>query len=292
MADRPRFGPAGVPPYFRSIGAELANVPALLREEGLDAFEYQASRWGQKPQMKQQEAEKLRAEAEKSDVLLSLHGSYFINLCGEREVVEASKRRLIACATAAQWMAASVVVFHAGFYGNSDRKEALKNCVIALNDVVNTMNSLGIRNVRLGPESMGRHFQLGTLEEVLAMCEQVEQTQLVIDWSHLHARSGGSLRRAEDFRNVIVKAEEKLGTEAVQNMHCHFSKIEFTYKSGERRHHVLSDTRYGPEFRMLAEVIAELDLRPVVICETPLLDVDAMKMRNIQLEVAQKQSSR
>src|SRR5512136_728378 len=85
MADRPRFGPAGVPPFFRMIGAELASVPALLREEGLDAFEYQAVRWGQKPQMKQQDAESLGVEARKNDVLLSLHGSYFINLCGEKE---------------------------------------------------------------------------------------------------------------------------------------------------------------------------------------------------------------
>jgi len=287
MADRPRFGPAGVPPLFRIIGAQLANVPALLREEGLDAFEYQAVRWGQKPQMKQQDAEKLKAEAEKNDVLLSLHGSYFINLCGTREVVEASKRRLIACATAAQWMGAYVVVFHAGFYGYADKKEALRNCIKELNDVAATMRTLGI-SVKLGPETMGRHFQLGTLDEVLNICEQVEQTHLVIDWSHLHARSGGAFRSAADFRDVVAKAEEKLGTEAVKNMHCHFSKIEFTYKTGERRHHVLDEAAYGPDFRMLAEVIAEFNLRPVVICETPILDVDAVKMRNILTEVTKK----
>jgi len=287
MADRPRFGPAGVPPLFRIIGAQLANVPALLREEGLDAFEYQAVRWGQKPQMKQQDAEKLKAEAEKNDVLLSLHGSYFINLCGTREVVEASKRRLIACATAAQWMGAYVVVFHAGFYGYADKKEALRNCIKELNDVAATMRTLGI-SVKLGPETMGRHFQLGTLDEVLNICEQVEQTHLVIDWSHLHARSGGAFRSAADFRDVVAKAEEKLGTEAVKNMHCHFSKIEFTYKTGERRHHVLDEAAYGPDFRMLSEVIAEFNLRPVVICETPILDVDAVKMRNILTEVTKK----
>ncbi len=66
MADRPRFGPAGVPPLFRVMGAELSDVPKLLREEGLDAFEYQASRWGQKPQIKQEEAEKLGSEAKET----------------------------------------------------------------------------------------------------------------------------------------------------------------------------------------------------------------------------------
>ncbi len=285
MADRTRFGPAGIPPLFRAIGAQVADVPALLREEGLDAFEYQAVRWGQKPQMKQQDAERLKAEAEKNDVLLSLHGSYFINLCGKKEVVEASKRRLIACATAAQWMGAYVVVFHSGFYGMLDKKEALRNCIRELNDVAEAMRALGISSVKLGPETMGRHFQLGTLDEVLTLCEQIEQTQLVIDWSHMHARSGGAFRSAEDFREVVVKAEERLGTEAVKNMHCHFSKIEFTYKTGEKRHHVLDEPAYGPDFRMLAEVIAEVGLRPVVICETPLLDVDAVKMRDMFREV-------
>jgi deoxyribonuclease-4 len=84
---------------------------------------------------------------------------------------------------------------------------------------------------------------------------------------------------------VLVKAEEKLGLEAVRNMHCHFSKIEFTYKGGERRHHILDESRYGPDFQMLAEVIAEFSLRPVMICETPILDADAVKMRDILRKV-------
>ena len=76
------------------MGADLPDVPRLLREEGLDAFEYEAVRWGQKPQMRQENAEKLGAEAKENDVRLSLHGSYFINLSGKKDVVEASKRRL------------------------------------------------------------------------------------------------------------------------------------------------------------------------------------------------------
>jgi deoxyribonuclease-4 len=288
MADRPRFGPAGVPPFFRIIGAQLYDVPRLLREEGLDAFEYEAVRWGQKPQIKKDQAERLGFEAKNNDVLLSLHGSYYINLSGEREVVEASKRRLIACATAAEWMGAYVVVFHMGFYGCEGRTETFKKCKEALSEIVNTMETLGIDKVKLGPETMGRHSQFGTLDEILAICQEVEQTQLVIDWSHLHARSGGRLRSVEDFREVVVKAEEKLGTEAVRNMHCHFSKIEFTYKAGERRHHVLDDARYGPDFRILAEVVSEFNLRPVIICETPILDVDARKMRDILRKITEK----
>ena len=287
MVDSPRFGPAGIPPSFKVFGARLLNIPRFLREENLDAFEYQAVRWGQKPQMKQEDAESLGAEARKNNVLLSLHGSYYVNLSGKNEVVEASKKRIVACATAANWMGAYVVVFHMGFYGRLEKSYAFRICVDALKDIVAEIRSLGIRNVKLGPETMGKVSQVGSLDEILTICEEVEQTQLVIDWSHLHARHQGRFRKVDDFRAVVEEVERRLGTEAARAMHCHFSKIEYTDK-GERRHHVLDDARYGPDFEMLAEVIAEFKMHSIMICETPLLDVDAVKMRDIIREVTEK----
>ncbi len=286
MTDNPRFGPAGVPPLFKVLGARLPDIPRFLREENLDAFEYQAVRWGQKPQMKREDAESLGTQARKNDVLLSMHGSYYVNCCGTKEVREASKRRLVACANAAKWMGANVVVFHTGFYGRLEKSYAFRTCINTLKDVVLTMNSLGIQGVKLGPETMGKVFQVGSLDEILTICEEVEQTQLVIDWSHMHARRQGRFRKVEDFRAVAEEVERRLGTNAVRTMHCHFSKIEYTAK-GERRHHILEAPRYGPDFELLAEVITEFNMRPVIICETPLLDVDAMRMRDTYMKIVE-----
>jgi deoxyribonuclease-4 len=280
MADRPRFGPAGIPPTFKVMKACLADVPKLLREEGLDAFEYQAVRWGAKPQIKKEDAEKLGQAAKADDVLLSLHGSYFINFCGEKDVVEASKSRLIACATAAEWMSAYVVVFHPGFYGEKTRKEVFHGCVEDLNEVVQAMDVMGIKNVKIGPETMGKPYQFGNLYETLRLCEEVERTQLVIDWAHLHARDRGRFKTSADFRKIVEEAEKRLGTEFVKDMHCHFTKVEFTDK-GEKRHHMIDEENYGPDFSMFAEVITEFKLRPVIISESPILDIDAIKMRDI-----------
>ena len=277
MAEHPRFGPAGVPPQFRLLKAKLADVPGLLREEGLDAFEYQAVMWGPKPQMKQEDAEKLGVEARKNNVLLSMHGSYFVNLSGKKDVVEASKQRMIACATAAQWMGAYVMVFHTGFYGRVEKSFAFKNCLQALKEVSESLRSLGIK-VKLGPETMGRKFQVGSLEEIMTLCQEVEGTQLVIDWGHLHARHLGALKKTDDFRLIAEKVEKTLGTEALKTMHCHFSKIEFN-SQGERKHHPLDEKRYGPDFGMLAQVIVDFNLHPTMICESPLLDLDAIRMR-------------
>ena len=164
MAERTRFGPAGVPPMFRMLGATTADVPKLLREEGLDAFEYQASRWGAKPQIKMEDAQKLGEECKQNDVRLSMHGSYYVNLSGKKEVVEASKQRLIAAAIAAEWMGAYVVVFHSGFYGKFEKDFAFKQCLTALKEISAEIKSLGL-TVKLGPETMGRKFQVGNIDE-------------------------------------------------------------------------------------------------------------------------------
>lgn len=258
----------------------MPEIPGYLFDEGLDAFEYQAVRWGPKPQMKRERAEELGRNAVLHDVWLTLHGSYFINLCTEGEVLEASKKRLLACVTAANWMGAHAVVFHPGYYGKKSSKEALETCINAMKEVVESMRSNDITKVHLAPETTGKRSQLGTLQEVLTLCEKVELTEPTVDWAHLHAREKGKLETTDDFKMVIDEIEKVLGTETVRNLHCHYSHIEFTNK-GEKRHHTMDEVEYGPDFHLLASLITQLNLKPVMICESPNLDIDALKMRNI-----------
>ena len=282
MADRPRFGPAGVPSAFKALKSPVSEVPKYLHDEGLDAFEYQSVRWGPKPQMKRDVAEKLGVNAKKHDVWLTVHGSYFINFCGDDETIEKSEKRLIACATAADWMGAHVVVFHPGFYGKKSPQEALERCVKAMDEVVESMRALQITKVHLGPETTGKPSQFGSLDEMLMLCERVELTEPVIDWAHIHAREGGKIKTINDFRKTLDEIEKRLGTDAIKNLHCHYTLVEFTGK-GEKRHHIMDEVEYGPPFEPLATLIAELDLKPVIISESPILDVDAQKMRDIVL---------
>jgi len=289
MADRPRFGPAGFPPAFKALKGPVSEVPKYLHDEGLDAFEYQAVRWGPEPQMKKSDAEKLGVNAKKHDVWLTVHGSYFINFCGDDETIEKSKQRLIACAIAANCMDAHVVVFHPGFYGKRTPHEALELCAKAMSEVVRFMRSLGITKVHLGPETTGKPSQFGSLDEVLTLCERVELTEPVIDWAHIHAREGGKMETVNNFREALDEIERRLGTEAVKNLHCHYTLVEFTGK-GEKCHHTMDEVEYGPPFEPLATLIAELDLKPVIISESPILDIDAQKMRDIVLKKLEEKS--
>ena len=281
MADRPRFGPAGMPLGFKALKRTVDEMPLYLRVEGLDSFEYQMVRWGPVPQIRQEMAERLGKSAVENDVWLTAHGSYFVNLTAvKKETLEASKRRLLACVKGASWMGAHVVVFHPGSYAGRSPRVVFRVCERALNEVVESMRSLGLGKVRLAPEMMGKASQFGSLEEVLSLCERVELTEPNVDWAHLHARDRGCFKTVDDVAKVMDTIERRLGSDVLKNMHCHYSHIEFTAK-GERRHHNLDRVEFGPEFRFLAKLIVERGLKPVIACETPNLDVDALKLRDM-----------
>jgi len=283
VADHPRFGPAGMPSGFKVLKQPVTELPKYLRDEGLDSFEYQMVRWGPKPQIRQEMAEKLGKNAAEHDVWLTAHGSYFINLTSSNtETLEASKRRLLACLTGANWMRAHIVVFHPGSYAGRPPRAVFETCAEAMEEVVESMRSLGITKVHLAPEMMGKPSQFGSLEEVLALCEQVDLTEPNVDWAHLHARDRGRFKTIDDMRRVMDIIEKRLGTSALKNLHCHYSHIEFTDK-GERRHHNFDRAEYGPDFKFIAKLVAERDLRPVIACETPNLDMDAQKLRDMVL---------
>jgi deoxyribonuclease-4 len=281
LADRPRFGPAGMPIGFKVLKRTVDEMPMYLHAEGLDSFEYQMVRWGPVPQIKQGTAEKLRANAVENDIWLTAHGSYFVNLTSPlKQTLEASKKRLLACVQGANWMGAHIVVFHPGSYAGRPPRLVYQTCEKAMKEVVESMQSLGITKVRLAPETMGKGSQFGSLEEVLALCERVELTEPNVDWAHLHARDHGRFETIDDMNKAMDIIEKRLGSQALRNLHCHYSHIEFTSK-GERRHHNLDSTEYGPDFMFLAKLVAERSLKPVIACETPNLDIDAQKLRDM-----------
>jgi deoxyribonuclease-4 len=284
MADHPRFGPAGMPPGFKLLKQPVTEMPEYLRSKGLDSFEYQMVRWGPKPQIRQEMAEKLGKNAAEHDVWMTAHGSYFVNLTSMNEqTLEASKKRLLACVQGASWMGAHIVVFHPGAYSGRPREQVFETCATAMEEVVKSMRSMSITKVHLAPETMGKPSQFGSVEEVLALCERVELTEPNVDWAHLHSRERGRFKKIDDMRKVMDQIEKRLGTEALRNLHCHYSHIEFTDK-GERRHHNVDRNEYGPDFKLLAQLIAERDMKPVIACETPNLDIDAIRLRDMVLQ--------
>ena len=58
-----------------------------------------------------------------------------------------------------------------------------------------------------------------------------------------------------------------LGSERLNNMHIHFSRIEYT-AGGEKRHLTFEDTQFGPEYQPLMQEIHDRNMQPSIICES------------------------
>ena len=247
-----------------------------LQELQLGAMEYQAVR---RVPTKIEPLKRFGEEARARDIVLSLHGPYAINLAStDDEIARMSAERLYWAIKAAEAMGARHVTFHPGYYTRRGKEEALRIAISALSDLKERLKQEGIK-VELGPETAGRPSQLGSLDEVLRMAEDVEGVRPTIDFAHIHARYGGILRKKGDYGRVLDEIESRTG--GLDGLVVHFTEVEMTKKGiGEMRHRQLG-SGYGPDFRLLAEEIAERGVKWLLISESPLLEQDSLRMKRI-----------
>ena len=131
------------------------------------------------------------------------------------------------------------------------------------------------------PETMGKLGQIGTLEEIVAFCKIDEIFLPAIDFGHINAREGGSLKTVSDYKSRLEYMVGELGYERVKHFHVHFSKIQYSVK-GEVRHLTFEDETYGPEFEPLAVALKELKLEPYIVSESAGTQAeDALAMKRI-----------
>ena len=134
-----RFGPSGIPRSSAKPGTE--HGIRRVRELGLDHLEMA---WVNGVRMADESADRIAAAAKACDVSLSAHGPYYINLCGEPDVIERSLTRLVETGRLGQRCGAESFCFHAGFYGKLERDEADRRVVTGLTHVTSTLKQMGL----------------------------------------------------------------------------------------------------------------------------------------------------
>ncbi|MBO3801849.1 MAG: TIM barrel protein [Candidatus Brockarchaeota archaeon] len=279
---QPIFGPAGFP----LEGPSGPKAMSFLASKGLFAMEYQAVR---SVRISKKVAKELKAAAEESGVTLSIHGPYAINLSSEQKSkIRASKSRLLKTAVIGNLMGAFHVTFHPGYYGKRTKKETFEVQLASLKDVLEMLNQKGLK-VELGPETTGKESQFGSLDELLELSSKLPEITVTVDFAHIHVREEKSkIKGEDDYRRLLDKLEKILGKEKMDSLLVHFTEVEPTSKgSGERKHHPLG-SGYGPDFKPLAKIIAENGYKFVIISESPILEKDSIKMKEIYIKFSNK----
>jgi len=263
MPEMIRLGPAGIP--LSAKGRGIVEGIKKAAELGLSALELQ---FGHGVNMGLDLAKKAGAIAKEKDVLLSVHAPYFINLNSEKkDVIEESKMRLLRSVAVAEAAGAYIVVFHAGFYSGMLDRDATRGIKENIWDV----REKAPAHIFLGVETMGRANAWGTLGEIGRVCGR--GVVPVLDFSHIHAR-GRRLGSKEKVKGLFDEYESIFSG----FLHSHFTGIAYN-ELGEKRHVPISGAE--PDFGLVAPFLKSRKYPCTVICESPLLDIDALKMKGM-----------
>ena len=180
-------------------------------------------------------------------------------------------------------------VFHAGAQGKDERAAAFARTKEMFARTLELVaEEPAYSDLILCPETMGKQAQLGTVEEVAELCTLGDNVYPCVDFGHINALYGGSLKAASDFELIVKKLMDTVGEKKTKGMQVHFSKIQYGAK-GEIRHLTFADDVYGPEFEPFAEVIVKYGLTPHVLSESAGTQAeDAAAMRDIWLTASGK----
>ena len=271
-----KFGPAGNSDSFTKMGYKSSlQVPEYIVKMGLDAFEYQC---GRGVNIGQEKATELGKIASENGIALSLHAPYYISMSSvEEEKRLNSINYILQSARAVNAMGGERIIVHTGSCGKISRTDALELAVDTMKKAIKALDDEGLSNIRICPETMGKVNQLGTLDEVLTLCQLDERLIPCIDFGHLNARDRGMLKAYEDFEEIFNKIEDKLGNSRLKEFHSHFSKIEYS-AGGEVRHLTFSDEIYGPNFEPVMELTYKKQCSPTFICESAGTQAEDAKM--------------
>jgi len=256
------LGPAGVP--LTSKKSDTVSGIERVAEISLQAMEIEFVR-GVK--MGNDLANEAGKAAQRLGIKLSVHAPYFINLCNPEKAKDSEKRILDSCERA-HHMGAWIVVFHPGYYGKLEKKDALdmvgKSC-----DGMASVILKNKWNVKLGLETTGKVSQFGTVNEILEICRNNKTCAPVLDWAHLYALHQGKPDYNRILNDVLSSGYKKI--------HTHFSNINFTER-GERNHMTIDHKK--PDFAGVAKIILKSAVEEItIISESPMLEKDSLVMK-------------
>ncbi len=265
------FGTAGIP--LSAKKPDTVNGILQVKELGLGAMELE---FVQGVRLPQERTPEVKQAAEKNNVVLTCHAPYFINLnSADQKKLAASKhhileacRRLDACGG---WSAC----FHAGYYLKQPKEEVYRRIQKNIQEILKMLQNEGI-SVWVRPELTGKPTQWGDLDEILRISAECERVLPCLDVAHYHARSNGKQNSYEEFSKALEEIEKQLGREALNNMHIHVAGIAYGPK-GEKHHLPLRASDF--QYEALCQAWKDFKTRGVVICESPLMEKDALLLQ-------------
>lgn len=275
-----KFGTVGSPIKTPKKPGGSVGAIQFSKSIGLDALELG---WVQSVRVTEATCAAIKAVGEKEAVAVSVHAPYFINLNANDEEWPKSRKRLMDAAHYGCLAGASDIIFHPGSYFGNNPNEVLKIAIPRLIDCALELKKDGDKVV-LRPETMGKSAMLGSIEDAIAMANEIDGVQPCLDFAHLHARPGdGSMNTYEEWGRLLEAYEQAGGEGALKNLHIHLSGIEYGPK-GEKNHLEFKDADL--DLKALFHALKDFSCAGRMLCESPIMEEDALHMKKVWKKVS------
>lgn len=263
------IGSSGIP--ISCKGRTSEDGIKCISELGLDAMEVAFTHG---IYMSLTAAKEFGNVAKELGVKLSVHAPYYINLASDKpKVIKDSKKRILDSLHRGEKMGANVVVLHGGYYGN-DKEKGIKMISDSCREISDLIERNGWK-IKLGLETMGKQKSFGTLEEIIEVSKKIKNVIPYLDVAHIYAGNGGNIDYGEIF--------DKLKVLKMKKYNSHFSGIKYSLvgigRGNEKNHVPIAEA--GPDMKKFAKEILKRKLDITLISESPLLEQDALLMKNI-----------
>lgn len=262
-----KFGVAGNSKSFYDEGyTQTLEAGKWCKDRGIDVFEYS---FGRGITLNEKTAVAIGNRFKEEGVELTVHAPYYINLANpDPEMIQKSYGYILSSLKKVKDFGGNRVVVHPATQGKMVREDAVKLMLENAKGLVDVLDREGyLDGYKVCFETMGKMAQLGTPDEIIAVCNLDDRFYPCVDFGHINAREQGILKNATNYNTLIQKMEDFLPKHKVFDMHVHFSKIEFGAK-GEIRHLTFADDKYGPDFEPLMQIFHDKGMSPYVISES------------------------
>lgn len=258
------------------------SVGGVLHSAALGLFSLELG-WVRSVRVSEKTCEDIKSAATESSVAISVHAPYYINLNADEEEWPKSKKRLMDAAHFGNLAGATDIVFHPGSYFQQPPEAVLPNAIDRLQMCIKELRDAG-NPVILRPETMGKAAMLGSLEDTIRMSQEIEGVQPCFDVAHMFARTGdGSVNNYEDWATALETYGKELGKDSLKRMHIHISGIDYGEK-GEKEHLPLDESEL--DYRSFLKALSDFNCQGRILCESPILEEDALKCMTTWCEVS------
>ena len=251
----------------------------VLKELNLDGMEVE---FVHGVRMSEETRQFLKQKSKEEGFLLTSHGPFYINLNSkEEEKVEASVQRIIETAQAAHDFGGYSITYHAAFYMGGDKETVYQQVKTQTQKIVEELEKKNIK-VWIRPETTGKATQWGDYEEIIRLSKEFDQVLPCIDFSHIHARTGGEYNTYDEFCKILDKIGTELGDTAIKNFHAHLAGIEYTAK-GEKRHLIFEQADMN--YKDLLKAMKNFGVCGALVCESPNIETDTKILKDYYMSL-------